>query len=131
MWREIKRLDDIPEKKPEEVTRLDEFKSLFAYYGEATCAADGMCQEKCPVKINTGDMIKQIRAEEMQGGEHKKAEGVAMKLANNMPAFNSYVPKLLNTVNTNQIKYINTITSSLMICRLSTLPFLSCEHVIW
>jgi len=98
VWREIKRLDDIPEKKPAEVTRLDEFKSLFAYYGEATCAADGMCQEKCPVKINTGDMIKQIRAEEMQGGEHKKAEGVAMKLANNMPAFNSYVPKLLNTV---------------------------------
>lgn len=30
----------------------------YAYDGEQTCAADGMCQEKCPVKINTGDMIK-------------------------------------------------------------------------
>lgn len=32
--------------------------SSYAYDGEQTCAADGMCQEKCPVKINTGDMIK-------------------------------------------------------------------------
>ena len=24
-----------------------------------------MCQEKCPVKINTGELIKAIRAEEM------------------------------------------------------------------
>ena len=33
----------------------------YAYDGEQTCAADGMCQEKCPVKINTGDLIK-VRA---------------------------------------------------------------------
>lgn len=32
--------------------------SSYAYDGEQTCAADGMCQEKCPVKINTGDLIK-------------------------------------------------------------------------
>jgi hypothetical protein len=28
----------------------------YEYDGEATCAADGMCQEKCPVKINTGEL---------------------------------------------------------------------------
>jgi len=27
----------------------------YSYDGDATCAADGMCQEKCPVKINTGE----------------------------------------------------------------------------
>ena len=38
--------------------RLQAMNSSYAYEGEQTCAADGMCQEKCPVKINTGDLIK-------------------------------------------------------------------------
>jgi heterodisulfide reductase subunit C len=68
VWKEIKRLEELPSKSVADTARLTDFKSLFNYYGEATCAADGMCQEKCPVKINTGDMIKQIRADEMQEG---------------------------------------------------------------
>ncbi len=39
---------------------------LYDYAGESTCAADGMCQEKCPVKINTGELIKSLRAEHMK-----------------------------------------------------------------
>lgn len=46
--------------------RLKEMKESYQYQGTDTCAADGMCQEKCPVKINTGDLIKAIRAEEMK-----------------------------------------------------------------
>ena len=38
-----------------------------------TCAADGMCQEKCPVKINTGDLIKHIRTQEMEGSPRSSA----------------------------------------------------------
>lgn len=34
--------------------RLVVFEKAFDYDGDATCAADGMCQQKCPVKINTG-----------------------------------------------------------------------------
>jgi ferredoxin len=68
VWKEIKRLEELPTKSVADSARLKDFKSLFNYYGEATCAADGMCQEKCPVKINTGEMIKQIRADEMQEG---------------------------------------------------------------
>lgn len=64
MWREIKRLDDIDNRSKEDEKRLDDFKNLFNYYGEATCAADGMCQEKCPVKINTGEMIKVSKHQE-------------------------------------------------------------------
>lgn len=45
--------------------RLKDFERIFEYDGNATCAADGMCQEKCPVKINTGELIKAIRAEDM------------------------------------------------------------------
>jgi len=97
VWREIKRMEELPSKTPEDEKRLGEFHSLFSYYGEATCAADGMCQEKCPVKINTGEMIKSIRADEMKDTQ-QSASSMAMKLANNMSLFNSMVPRLLNTV---------------------------------
>ncbi len=56
--------------------RLKDFKRIYEYQGEATCAADGMCQEKCPVKINTGELIKSIRAEQMK--DMKQASGGAM-----------------------------------------------------
>ena len=39
----------------------------FDYMGNATCAADGMCQEKCPVKINTGSSSRPPREREMAG----------------------------------------------------------------
>lgn len=29
-----------------------------------TCAVDGMCQTNCPVNINTGDLVRRLRAEE-------------------------------------------------------------------
>lgn len=32
-----------------------------------------MCQEKCPVKINTGDLIKHIRTQEMEGSPRASA----------------------------------------------------------
>lgn len=56
--------------------RLKEFEKLYEYLGEQTCAADGMCQEKCPVKINTGDLIKHMRKEELE--KNKTAGGMAM-----------------------------------------------------
>lgn len=49
---------------------------LYDYAGESTCAADGMCQEKCPVKINTGELIKSLRAEHMK--DDKFGNSVAM-----------------------------------------------------
>ncbi|MFN2613152.1 MAG: (Fe-S)-binding protein, partial [Solirubrobacterales bacterium] len=42
----------------------------YSYDGEQTCAADGSCVHACPVGIDTGKMIKQLRARESkQGGE--------------------------------------------------------------
>lgn len=35
----------------------------YAYDGLDSCAADGMCQTACPVGINTGDLVKRLRAE--------------------------------------------------------------------
>jgi len=54
------------------VRRLTDLSTIFTYQGEETCAADGMCQVKCPVKINTGELIKHIRHENL-GGEQTRA----------------------------------------------------------
>ncbi len=56
--------------------RLKELSSIYEYQGEETCAADGMCQVKCPVKINTGDLIKSIRKEQL--GQESRASKTAM-----------------------------------------------------
>ena len=47
----------------------------FAYAGIDTCAADGLCATACPVGINTGDFIKDLRA---QSADH---EGTALWIA--------------------------------------------------
>ena len=35
----------------------------YSYDAIDTCAVDGMCQTACPVLINTGDLVKRLRAE--------------------------------------------------------------------
>lgn len=45
----------------EDEDRLRAFERDFAYQGEATCAADGLCAMACPVGINTGDLTKDLR----------------------------------------------------------------------
>ena len=39
----------------QESSRLKQFEKDWEYDGDGTCAADGMCEQKCPVKINTGE----------------------------------------------------------------------------
>ncbi|HSL28878.1 MAG TPA: FAD-binding and (Fe-S)-binding domain-containing protein, partial [Anaerolineales bacterium] len=41
----------------------DSLKEDFVYAGMDTCAADGLCATACPVGINTGEFIKQLRAD--------------------------------------------------------------------
>jgi D-lactate dehydrogenase len=40
----------------------------FAYEGETTCAGDSMCRTSCPVKIDTGVLVKEMRARERSDG---------------------------------------------------------------
>lgn len=42
---------------------LAELQGDYAYDGIDTCAVDGMCQTACPVTINTGDLVRRLRAE--------------------------------------------------------------------
>lgn len=51
------RLRRLPSRTADQEARLKTFEGSYEYDGDATCAADGMCQEKCPVKINTGAAV--------------------------------------------------------------------------
>jgi D-lactate dehydrogenase len=49
----------------------------FAYQGEETCATDGLCATACPVSIDTGEFVKQLRS----AGWSEKARSRARRLA--------------------------------------------------
>lgn len=49
----------------------------YEYDGLETCAVDGMCSLACPVDINTGDLVKRLRAEEHTISTKNKAVWVA------------------------------------------------------
>lgn len=38
-----------------------QLKKRFTYKGDETCATDGLCERDCPVGINTGKLIKELR----------------------------------------------------------------------
>lgn len=41
--------------------RLNALEGEYRYYGDITCAADGLCSLSCPMGINTGDLTHEIR----------------------------------------------------------------------
>jgi len=52
----------------------------FKWQGEETCATDGLCATRCPVGIDTGSMIKQLRSQQAGG----KSQRVAFFAQRNM-----------------------------------------------
>jgi len=44
---------------------LKTLKKQYKYYGDQTCATDGLCATSCPMKINTGELTHLIRQMDM------------------------------------------------------------------
>jgi D-lactate dehydrogenase len=63
----------------------------FTYDGNETCATDGLCALDCPVKIDTGKLIKNLRSESGQRG--------ALWVANHMRLVTVTARMLLSFVN--------------------------------
>ena len=59
--REIRELENTG-ANPERVATL---KKQYKYYGDQTCATDGLCSTSCPMKINTGELTHLIRQMDM------------------------------------------------------------------
>ncbi|MDZ5604366.1 FAD-binding and (Fe-S)-binding domain-containing protein [Pseudomonas sp. RP23018S] len=56
MWRDIQ-----ARRRAGEDTR--ELLDNYQYQGIDTCAATGLCAQRCPVGINTGELVKKLRAQ--------------------------------------------------------------------
>ncbi|OAJ95666.1 4Fe-4S ferredoxin [Vibrio bivalvicida] len=61
LYRELQRRRASGEK-----TQASELERIFEYQGIDTCAATGLCADRCPVGINTGDLVKQLRTAKYQ-----------------------------------------------------------------
>lgn len=60
--REIARLEGLGESlDAQELARLARLREDYRYAGDETCAVDGLCATQCPVGINTGELILQLR----------------------------------------------------------------------
>ncbi|MCE4068525.1 MULTISPECIES: FAD-binding and (Fe-S)-binding domain-containing protein [Pseudomonas] len=57
MWRDI-------QAKRRAGIDTTELERDYQYQGIDTCAATGLCAQRCPVNINTGELIRKLRSEE-------------------------------------------------------------------
>jgi D-lactate dehydrogenase len=74
--REMRRLE-----ARHEMGTLLTLKSDYAYEGLETCATDGLCATACPVAIDTGKLVKRLRAEAASPLSQQAALGLAQQFA--------------------------------------------------
>ncbi|MEH0740651.1 FAD-binding oxidoreductase [Vibrio cholerae] len=53
---------EIQHRKRHQLPSANELEQVFEHQGLDTCAATGLCADRCPVGINTGDLVKQLRS---------------------------------------------------------------------
>lgn len=64
--REMARLEALGESLArEEAERLERLRKDYRYAGDETCAVDGLCATQCPVGINTGELVREMRHERL------------------------------------------------------------------
>ncbi len=73
VYREISRL----RASGEEPHRAAALVNAFNYSGDQTCATDGLCALACPVKIDTGKLIKELRFQNSSEKQAKQALWIA------------------------------------------------------
>lgn len=76
-YRELCRLRDAGQSSGK---YYKEFLSQFDYFGEKTCATDGLCERECPVGINTGKLIKELRMEQAGAWSNRIASCLAARM---------------------------------------------------
>ena len=59
------------ERSGEDPRLLNDLKKQYSYYGEQTCAADGLCSMSCPMNVNVADLTHEVRRQSMpQAGKY-------------------------------------------------------------
>ena len=77
--------------------RLATLKRQYKYYGDATCAADGLCSTSCPMKINTGELTHLIR--QMNMNDCRMGYKAGEFAANHMAGIKSGLRVVLDVAN--------------------------------
>jgi len=91
VYREISHLSH----SGEEPHRLAQLRDRFDYYGDQTCATDGLCALSCPVDIDTGLLIKELRSQKIS----PRAQRIAGWIAQNMDRITAAMRLGLGVVN--------------------------------
>jgi len=93
--------------------RLDTLRKQYKYYGDQTCATDGLCATSCPMKINTGELTHLIRQLDMNN--NKMGYKVGEFAANHMAGIKSGLRVVLDVAHLGHV----TLGSTLMthVCR--------------
>ncbi len=74
--------------------QLKKLKKDYEYKGIESCATDGLCELSCPVGINTGNLVKDLRFEK----KNSFSFSVAKYISNHFGFFTSIARSALNTV---------------------------------
>lgn len=91
VYREIKRLTATGHEPHIAASLIKDYH----YQGDETCATDGLCAISCPVKIDTGKLIKDLRFEKHTVRQNK----IAMWVADHMDSVTSKARFALSSVN--------------------------------
>lgn len=93
--------------------RLAALKKQYKYYGDQTCATDGLCSTSCPMKINTGELTHLIR--QMDMNESPAGYKLGEFAANHMAGIKSGLRVVLDVAHAAHITLGPTLMTS--ICR--------------
>ena len=93
--------------------RLATLKKQYKYYGDQTCATDGLCSTSCPMKINTGELTHLIR--QMDMNESPTGYKLGEFAANHMAGIKSGLRVVLDVAHAAHITLGPTLMTS--ICR--------------
>lgn len=85
-------LSAMAERGETDTLRYAELKKAFQYKGNETCATDGLCGTACPVGINTGLLIKELRWKE----NGKAANRIASFIAKDMDSVTNMLRPMLS-----------------------------------
>jgi D-lactate dehydrogenase len=95
---------------PERVATL---RKQYKYYGDQTCATDGLCSTSCPMKINTGELTHLIR--QMDMNHNKAGYKVGEFAASHMAGIKSGLRVVLDVAHLGHITLGPTLMTS--VCR--------------
>ncbi len=93
--------------------RLATLKRQYKYYGDQTCATDGLCATSCPMKINTGDLTHLIR--QMDMNDNPMGYKIGEFAANHMAGIKSGLRVVLDVAHLGHITLGPTLMTS--VCR--------------